>query len=52
MQFRQHWRLVAALSPALMLGMSVFEHFRQLGWNRIGAGAAELSAAFVLESDS
>ena len=48
MQFRQHWRLVAALFPALLIGTSVFEHFRQLGWNRIGAGAAELSAAFVL----
>jgi hypothetical protein len=44
----QIWRLEAALFPALLLGTSVFEHFRQLGWSRIGVGAAQLSTAFVL----
>lgn len=48
MQLRQHWRLAAALVPALLLGTSLFEHFRQLGWSRIGAGAAQFLAAFVL----
>lgn len=48
MQLRHHWRLVAALVPTLLLGTSLFEHFQQLGWNRIGAGAAQFSAEFVL----
>ncbi|MBP2276010.1 hypothetical protein H4W01_001391 [Sphingomonas sp. PL20] len=48
MQLRQHWRLAVALIPALLLSTSVFEHFRQLGWSRIGEGIAEFLAAFVL----
>lgn len=48
MQLRQNWRLAAALFPALMLGTNLFDHMRQLGWSRFGAGAAEFSAAFVL----
>lgn len=48
MQLRQYWRLAAALIPALLISTSVFEHFRQLGWSRIGAGIGEFSAAFVL----
>jgi hypothetical protein len=48
MQLRHHWRLAAALAPGLLLGTSLFEHFRQLGWSRTGAGAAEFLAALGL----
>jgi hypothetical protein len=48
MQSRQHWRLTAALVPALLLGTLVFEHFRRLRWSRIGASVAEFFAASVL----
>ena len=48
MYIRQHWRLVAALFPAMLIGTVVFDYLRKLGWGQLGAGAAQFSSAFAL----
>lgn len=48
MQLRQHWRITVALLPAMLIGTFVFDHLRKLGWDQLGARAAQFSVAFVL----
>jgi hypothetical protein len=47
MYIRQYWRLVVALFPAMLIGTVVFDYLRKLGWDQLGARAAQFAAAFA-----